>query len=201
MESLSDEITNAFDDKERELTKHRDTMHRHEAIVSEKSALYNHDMQSIRSKKQRMDALKSSIDKTREVVRQVRSFEERNDEDPIPNHITENNPEELLAHLTKRVESIQGRSIEGISPEMIKAILKKIFYLVRTMHAGVSAVVLFVVITLCGSKYWFNRRCSFPSLFFSSSQKIRIIRIKICAVLAVTEGLIMKLKSNDSRKQ
>lgn len=135
MGTLSDEINDRLDDKDRQLTKNRDAIRRIEAIVSEKSALYNHDVQSIRSKQQRMNGLKTSVEKTRQVVEELRSFEARDEEISTPVTLTENHPEELLSYLTKRVGDIEGHSTEGIPPQMIKKIMKKLFKLVRLNFA------------------------------------------------------------------
>jgi DNA repair protein RAD50 len=131
IEIVSDEINDKFEDRERELTKNQDTIRRIEAIVSEKSALYNHDIQSIRSKQQRIAVLKPSIEKTRQAVEELRSFEARDEEISTPVTITESRPEELLSYLTERIEEIEGHSTEGIPPHMIKKIMKKLFKLVR----------------------------------------------------------------------
>jgi len=104
MESVSEEITDKFDDRERELIKNQDAIRRIEAIVSEKSALYNHDIQSIRSKQQRLGGLKPSIERTRQVVEELRSFELRDQKVPTPVAITDARPEALLSYLTDRVD-------------------------------------------------------------------------------------------------
>ena len=134
MEGVNDEISGKLEDRERELEKHQDMIRRIEAIVSEKSALYNHGVQSIRQKQQRSAALKPSIDKTKKVVEELRSFEQREQKVPTPVAITDGRPEELLSYLTERVDDIDGHSTEDIPPKIIRKVLKKLFYLVRTLN-------------------------------------------------------------------
>ena len=135
MVAVSDEINDKFQDKERELIKHEEAIRRIEAIVSEKSALYNRDVQSIRSNQQRLSELKPSVEKTQRVVKELRSFEAHEDGVSTPAVITENRPGELLSYLTKRIEDIESHSTEGIPPQTIKAVIKKLFKLVRRIPA------------------------------------------------------------------
>ena len=132
METVKGEIEDKLGDKERELTKNQQTIRGIEAIVSEKSALYNRDIQSIRDNQQRMTALRSSVERTRQVVDDLRHFEAR-EEISTPAAITEMNPEELMSYLTGRIENIEGQSTEGIPPDMIKKVMKKLFKLVRAI--------------------------------------------------------------------
>ena len=61
IKKVGKEISGLFEDRERNLTKNQGDIRRVEAIISEKSALYNHDTQSIRSKQHRMGRLKPII--------------------------------------------------------------------------------------------------------------------------------------------
>ena len=177
METVSDEINDKFEERDRELTKTRDTIRRIEAIVSEKSALYNHDIQSIRNKQHRMSGLKPSIEKTRQVVEELRSFEARDEGISTPVAITENRPEELLSYLTERIGDIEGQSIEGISPDMIKRVMKKLFKLVRLKLLSYQKC---------------NLTNSTEALFFLYSRQIPKIKIASFYALAVSGTWFMK---------
>lgn len=132
MRVVNDAISDRFDDRERVLIKSQESVRRQEKLISEKTALRDHDVQSIRSKQQRMAELKPSFERTRQVVEELLSFEARDDEVTSPVGITAERPDDLLSYLTKRMESIEGQSTEGIPPQMIKKIMKKLFKLVRT---------------------------------------------------------------------
>ena len=136
IEKLSEQINDKFADRERVLTKSQESIRNVEAIISQKSALHEHDVKSIRIKQQRMAGLKPCIEKTRQVVEELRSFEARDEEISTPLTVTADNPEELLSYLTKRIEDIEGHSTEGIPPHMIKKVMKKLFKLVRMKNDG-----------------------------------------------------------------
>ncbi len=132
MRSVSDAIGERFDDRERVLIKNQENVQRLKAIISEKSALHNHDLQSIKSRQQRLDGLKPSVEKTRQVVEELISFEARDEDVTTPGTITAERPDELLTYLTKRINNIEGQSTEDIPPQTIKKVMKKLFNLVRT---------------------------------------------------------------------
>jgi DNA repair protein RAD50 len=129
IEKIGDEINCKFEDRERELNKNQDTARRIQAVVSEKKALLNHNIQSSRTSRQKLIGLQQSIEKTKQVVEHLRSFESRDLKIPTPVRITESRPEELLSYLTKQLEKIESESTDEVPPEMVMKVVKKLFTL------------------------------------------------------------------------
>ena len=130
MEKIGDEINVKFDNRERELINNQDSARKIQSVIAENKALLNHNLQSSRAFRQRLGGLQESIEKTKHVVEQLRSFEPRELKLPTPVGITETRPDELLSHLNQRLEEIDNESTEGIPPEVVKKVIKKLFRLV-----------------------------------------------------------------------
>ena len=129
IEKIGDEINCKFEDRERELNKNQDAARRIEAVVLEKRALLSHNLQSSRTLRQKLVGLQQSIEKTKQVVEHLRSFESRDLKIPTPVSITETDPEKLLSYLTMRLEYIDSGSTDEIPPAMVKKVVKKLFRL------------------------------------------------------------------------
>ena len=132
MESVGDKISDKFEDREAELNKLRDTSRQIQQMVSEKTALYNHDIASIREKRLRAGGLGQSLEKTRKVVEELRSFEQHERKIPTPIAIRENRPEELLKYLSEKLDDIESSFTGAIPPDVVKKVVRKLFKLVST---------------------------------------------------------------------
>jgi len=127
MEKIGDEINVKFDDRERELFNNQDGTRKIQSVIAENKALLKHNLQSSRALRQRLGGLQQSVEKTKQVVEQLRSFEPRELKLPTPVGITETRPDELLSHLTQRLEEIDNESTEGVPPEVVKKVIRKLF--------------------------------------------------------------------------
>jgi DNA repair protein RAD50 len=129
MNSLHDEIQERLEERDSELGKTNDDVRRLTAVVSEKNALLHQDKQSIGSIKVRMDQLQSNLDKTEQVVQELRVFEGSG----FNFDATAKDPQKLLDHLTDTVEKMDSESTEGIPQTAIRKVMNKLLKQVRRL--------------------------------------------------------------------
>lgn len=127
MYDVSRDVSEKFQEKEADLSKSNDDVTRLNQLFSEKKALLQQDGLSLSNKKSRMGVLQRSVDKVKTVLQEVRSFENSSK----LTDLSESSPQEFLDFLSKRLETIETDSTEGVSQDVIKKVLKSLFKMVR----------------------------------------------------------------------
>jgi hypothetical protein len=133
MDTLMADISEKFRASEDEFKKVTDEFYTAQGVASEKKALISYDRQRIEEKSQRMEELTSEnggISKVLRVVQELRQFEAASNATTPPG-INESKPRELLAYLDERLEAEEAENVEGIQPEVVGKILKRLKKLVR----------------------------------------------------------------------
>lgn len=133
MDTLMADISEKFRASEDELKKVTDEFYTAQGVASEKKALFIYDRQRIEEKSQGMEELTSEnggIRKVLRVVQELRQFEAASNV-TIPPRINESKPRELLAYLDEKLEAEEAENVEGIQPEVVGKILKRLKKLVR----------------------------------------------------------------------
>jgi hypothetical protein len=133
MDTLMADISEKFRASEDEFKKVTDEFYTAQGVASEKKALISYDRQRIEEKSQRMEELTSEnggISKVLRVVQELRQFEAASNA-TTPSGINESKPRELLAYLDERLEAEEAENVEGIQPEVVGKILKRLKKLVR----------------------------------------------------------------------
>jgi DNA repair protein RAD50 len=125
MDEVSRETIERFQEKETELSTTNDDVRRLTQLVSEKRALMQQDALSASNKTARMATLQESVDQLKQILHEVRTFENKK----LPD-LNETMPQELLDYLTKLLESIELESTEGVQSEVITKLVKSLFRLV-----------------------------------------------------------------------
>ena len=112
------------------MIKNQDVTRNIQSVIAEKTALLNHNTQKARSIRQRLIGLEPSIEKTKQIVEELRTFENRELQIPTPIAIKDTRPEELLSYLDERIQTLDDESMEGIPPAAVKKVIKKLFQMV-----------------------------------------------------------------------
>jgi DNA repair protein RAD50 len=125
MDQVNRETLEKFQEKEADLSTTNDNVRRLTQLVSEKRALIQQDVVSVAIKSSRMATLQQSVDQVKQVLQEVRAFENKK----LP-ELHETMPHELLDYLTKLLENIELESTEGVPSEVITKLVKSLFRLV-----------------------------------------------------------------------
>lgn len=132
MDKLTEGVSSKFQNADAELRKAHEQFNALQKIVAEKSALLARDRQLVHSKRGKLLSLSSEggINKVENVVSEQRQFEASNGVS-TPSALNETKPKELLAYLEERLEAEEAESLEGIQPEVISKIMKRLKSKVR----------------------------------------------------------------------
>lgn len=127
MAKLTEDVSSKFQTADSELQKAQEQFNALQNLVAEKSALLARDQQLVLSKRGKLASLNSAgvIKKVETVVSELRQFEVSNGV-PTPPELNETKPKELLAYLEERLEAEEAESLEGIQPEVISKIMKRL---------------------------------------------------------------------------
>jgi chromosome segregation ATPase len=129
-----DEVTTKYEALKFALERSNADMKKIEAIVSERKGALNSDQNSVRERKLRMEQFEApggSLDVIAKVFDELKTHHRKLGE-PIPDGIDESRPVQLLEYLNTRVKEIEAESLDGITAETIKKILKRLWSLVRS---------------------------------------------------------------------
>lgn len=137
MDKLTENVSSKFQISESELQKAREEFNAVQNVVAEKSGLLARDEQLVHSKRGILANLSSEggIKKVENVVFELRQFEAANDLTTPPS-LNETKPKELLGYLEERLEAQEAESLEGIQPEVVSKIMKRLKNMVR--YAGMN---------------------------------------------------------------
>lgn len=133
MDTLMADVSEKFRTAEDELKKIIGECNEAQRVVSEKRALFSHEKRSIETQRDRMEELggdTGGIKKVLRVVQELRQFEGSSNVSTPPG-INESKPRELLSYLDERLEAEESENVEGIQPEVVGKILKRLKKLVR----------------------------------------------------------------------
>jgi chromosome segregation ATPase len=128
MDKVMDEISSRFHSLEDELNKASDDCNKLQMAISEKRSLHSLEDQKRDSTRQKMNQHESvggSIEQVSQMVKDLRAFEEKNSIS-TPHNVSEVRPDELLDYLDQRLESEESESVEGIQPDLVKKIVKRL---------------------------------------------------------------------------
>lgn len=140
IEKVMDDITSKFESSEGELKQVNNDLSKHQNAVSEKRALYSREQQTYditRTKMQNLEEAGGPIDKVQEMVRELAEYEAENG--VATPAISATRPRELLEYLEQRLEAEESESVEGIQPDVVKKIVKRLKRLAK--HAGLEGTV------------------------------------------------------------
>ncbi|CAJ1930289.1 unnamed protein product [Cylindrotheca closterium] len=127
MGKLTEDVSSKFQIADSELRKAREQFNALQNVVAEKSALLTRDQQLVHNKRDKLASLSSEggIKKVENVVSELRQFEASN-AIATPPELNETKPKELLTYLEERLEAEEAESLEGIQPEVISKIIKRL---------------------------------------------------------------------------
>lgn len=148
MDKLTEGVSSKFQNADAELRKALEHFNALQKVVAEKSALLARDQQLVHSKRGKLFSLSSEgrIKKVENVVSEQRQFEASNGV-ATPSALNETKPKELLAYLEERLEAEEAESLEGIQPEVISKIMKRLKSKVR--YLGMNQLHHIVLLTSC----------------------------------------------------
>ena len=132
-----DELTSKYEAQKFALERANAEIKKIEAIVSERKGALNSDQNSVKERKLRMELFEASggsLDVIAEVFEELKTHQRKLCE-PIPDAIDESRPVELLEYLNARVKEIEAESLDGITQETIKKILRRLWSLVSSPRA------------------------------------------------------------------
>lgn len=135
---LVQEFSNAISDKnetvQQELNKAKDEIAGHERVVSEKSALLAHAKSNLASLRSKLDSLggeNGSVSKFQRAVAAVRQYEQNAGMTTV---LEGSDPQDVMIHLSSRLEEIEKASSATIQPEMLANLLDQLYKMVRYMN-------------------------------------------------------------------
>ena len=132
-----DELTSKYEAQKFALERANAEIKKIEAIVSERKGALNSDQNSVKERKLRMELFEASggsLDVIAQVFEDLKTHQRKLGE-PIPDAIDESRPVELLEYLNARVKEIEAESLDGITQETIKKILRRLWSLVSSPRA------------------------------------------------------------------
>jgi len=134
--AFSDEVTSRYETKKLEVERTNADIKRSEAIVFERKGALSSDQNSLREKISRLEQLDApggSLHVVRDICEELKTHQRKTGE-PTPLTIDATRPFELLDYLNTCLKEIDSDSLDGITLETIKSIMKKLWSLVRIMR-------------------------------------------------------------------
>lgn len=128
-------FSNAINDKNetirQELNKAKDDLLAQERVVSEKSALLAHTKYNLVSLRSKLDSLggeNGSVSKFQRAVAAIRQYEQNAAMTPV---LEGSDPQDVMAHLSSRLEEIEKELSATIQPEVLGNLLNQLYKMVR----------------------------------------------------------------------
>jgi len=182
MDKLTEDVSTKFQTADTELRKAREQFTALQSVVAEKSALLARDQQVVHSKRDKLVGLSNEggIKKVENVLSELCQFEASNGA-PTPPELNETKPKELLAYLEERLEAEEAESLEGVQPELIKKIMKR---LKKTAIVGSGTEVV----------------CPCCERGLDDDESVAIFREKMNALMASDSPLLMDGENNKTAK-
>jgi hypothetical protein len=123
-EKIHDEIEETMNEKEQEFERAQNEEQELEKLIGEKTALMNHDEESIKTKRRSLAKTQQCLDTASRVCNEIRDFEV-SQEMPTPPNLSAENPDHLLEHISRCLEELEMSSLEGISTKVVRKIVKE----------------------------------------------------------------------------
>jgi hypothetical protein len=125
-------VVDKHETAQQELGKAKDDLVSKQRLVSEKTALLSHSKQTLSSLRNKIDALggeNGSVGKFQRTVSAVRQYEQTAGTTPV---LEGSDPQDVMAHLSSRLEDIDATASESINPQVLGKIIDQIYEMVST---------------------------------------------------------------------
>jgi hypothetical protein len=138
VEAFSNAISDKNETIQQELNTAKDDLASKERVVSEKSALLSHTKNNLVSLRSKLDSLggeNGPVGKFQRAVAAIRQYEQNTGTTPI---LEGDDPQQVMAHISARLEDIEKASRATIQPEMLGNLLDQLYKMVsRDFERGV----------------------------------------------------------------
>ena len=130
VEAFSNAINDKNETVKQQLNTAKDDRASKERVVSEKSALLSHNKNNLASLRSKLDSLggeNGPVGKFQRAVAAIRQYEQKTGTTPI---LEGDDPQQVISHLSARLEEIEKASSATIQPEMLGNLLDQLYKMV-----------------------------------------------------------------------